>query len=422
MAVALADKLLGACANPLKGIATMTDDEAEIRRVASLLRTDLIQSRRFFIDDEVTIAATEFGIEHLDILYEMLSRARAPFPKTWIEYSVHAQVTAAGLPVADDAPERVGCFIEQLHPELPVYRMTHVGQDVNSKKFAPNYFSEYYDLSGHIAKNTAVEDQIFSNMMKTTKMPNSKGAVTKATAIAAVLVGAAYKQGNMIYTTTDEGGPEWSDFKLIDKLVDHVTYNFSPYGRSMREALEGHPMMEKATKIIKSESYGIEAERRLRETKEKTIRFAERGITFGLAEHMGAWRFIIGLLTLINARDYVTSDSTFKTGKNHIANGKVVSYLEHRRVSLKLPRKVVVARLKSELHEAARKRRHEVIGHWAHSHKTGNPDCHHVYVAETPLREVCEKCKHKRWWVKPHERGDASLGYITKDRVVELDR
>jgi hypothetical protein len=32
-----------------------------------------------------------------------------------------------------------------------------------------------------------------------------------------------------------------------------------------------------------------------------------------------------------------------------------------------------------------------------------------------PRNWVCSDCGGKRWWQRPSERGDASIGYVVKD-------
>jgi hypothetical protein len=120
----------------------------------------------------------------------------------------------------------------------------------------------------------------------------------------------------------------------------------------------------------------------------------------------------------MNTQDFIARDQHFKVGKSYTVAGHVVPYLDHITVKLKLPRRVVEQRVARELAESLPRRRHGVPGHFAESRKKGDPNCEHAYIDVSPTHERCVLCKHSRWWVKAHERGDASLGYVIKDRLV----
>ena len=60
------------------------------------------------------------------------------------------------------------------------------------------------------------------------------------------------------------------------------------------------------------------------------------------------------------------------------------------------------------------KRLHDVRGHFAHSHKTGDSDCNHSWIHLTESRWKCSKCGMKRWWRAQHERGDERVGRVHK--------
>jgi hypothetical protein len=99
----------------------------------------------------------------------------------------------------------------------------------------------------------------------------------------------------------------------------------------------------------------------------------------------------------------------------------MLPYMDHWLVRLRVPRKVVEARLIKEFADAIPRRLHEVSGHWKMRKPTGvQVTCDHAYVEETPSRLVCAVpgCGHLKWWTNNFMRGDARVGIILKDRVV----
>jgi hypothetical protein len=62
-----------------------------------------------------------------------------------------------------------------------------------------------------------------------------------------------------------------------------------------------------------------------------------------------------------------------------------------------------------------RRRAHMVRGHWRIDWRhPPKPLCAHEWSTEG----VCERCRGHRLWVHEHQRGDASLGFVTTDYAV----
>jgi hypothetical protein len=128
------------------------------------------------------------------------------------------------------------------------------------------------------------------------------------------------------------------------------------------------------------------------------------------------------LLALINSHDYVQSDETAMPKRSRFVGSKVVPFLEHKTVTLRLPRKIVETKMIREAASAIPRRAQEVGGSWRTNRRyfPGLPNCDHVYVPETSRREVCVMpgCGHKKWWVNDYVRGNPELGTIRTDFIV----
>lgn len=381
---AVADTIYAACSNPNRLLAYPTPDGA--RRLATQLRATIRDARRFYVDEEVTLAATTLGVQHPDILLAMLKRARLPFGTCWVEWDNRAQVSAAGGVLAEDAPARVGVLAERLDPDLAVFRLTIIGlgDDDGRQKVAVSPCSVLYDLDQPMDDAAAAADRRL--IAAASRLPEDY--------LRRTLVGGAYMEGpDPSRRDADEMAHRRG---LCDALARHACHVLSPLME---------PVMRPAASGDARYRHG-EVERVLRNA---------------VVEESGTWRMVVSLFALINARDCTDSEAPGRAGRSRSVGAKVVPYLEHRLVSLKLPRKLVVERLVRQYAEAIPRRRHEVAGHWKQSRIKGTPNCEHAYVDETPKRQVCAVpgCGHKRWFVNEFARGDARLGWVTKDYHVE---
>ena len=106
-------------------------------------------------------------------------------------------------------------------------------------------------------------------------------------------------------------------------------------------------------------------------------------------------RFFVTLLAMINI---VPTKKVYAQAVQPHYNykGKQIPYLDHQIVSIEIGKqkiiKVVDHAFRQAMKEAIRKRAHEVRGHYRVLHKGTE--------------------KEKRTWVKEHQRGDASLGFV----------
>ena len=126
-------------------------------------------------------------------------------------------------------------------------------------------------------------------------------------------------------------------------------------------------------------------------------------------------RLISALLLLTSAKAVVEFGEA-PQAIGLLKNRKAI-YLAHTTVHIRLGERKAIKMVKRAL-DVARRRRHEVHGHWCQSRKIG-VGCQHDWtqIDQDGLRFACI-CGAKRWWKAAHERGDASLGYVTKDYEV----
>jgi hypothetical protein len=117
--------------------------------------------------------------------------------------------------------------------------------------------------------------------------------------------------------------------------------------------------------------------------------------------HRMAW--VIALLSLMNY-DYFVEEPQIGKIQGAKVKRNITPYDSHLRVRLTLPKtkgRVIVPR-QIDRAESYGVRQHEVAGHYCHKR-----DEHNNII--------------KSWYRRPHTRGDAKLGVITKDYVVEKE-
>jgi len=135
-----------------------------------------------------------------------------------------------------------------------------------------------------------------------------------------------------------------------------------------------------------------------------------------LVELGGIVRYAICFLALLN--DVPTSSKEVLPSKGYFAKGNYRKYLEHTVVNINVPQSVSYRKLAERLATLSRRRAHEVRGHWrVYPPKKGGPVCEggaHLWSeADATGHSECRYCAFRRTWIEKHQRGDASLGFVT---------
>jgi hypothetical protein len=133
----------------------------------------------------------------------------------------------------------------------------------------------------------------------------------------------------------------------------------------------------------------------------------------------GELRVLIAALLLLN-RPSIAKFSEVPGGRT-FCRGKSRQYLAHTNVSLSVD---AVPQLRTVHHTGERGsvRRHEVRGHWRHSHEYHawtDAGCIHEWEhTPRPTNDrhyTCAVCDSHRWWTTAFTRGDATKGFVVHD-------
>jgi hypothetical protein len=123
-------------------------------------------------------------------------------------------------------------------------------------------------------------------------------------------------------------------------------------------------------------------------------RFNKDEFARNIVDQGGMMRYLLGLLATINELPVEFKHVT--TSKGFMAKGNYRRFLDHSVITLKVPQTRYMALARKAV-IAMRKRAHQVRGHW-------REDWRH------PGQKI---------WIKEHQRGDASLGFVLHDYDVQ---
>lgn len=108
-----------------------------------------------------------------------------------------------------------------------------------------------------------------------------------------------------------------------------------------------------------------------------------------------------------------------RQSKGFLARGRIRKFLDHKTITLNIPAKKDTRVIARKAIAVAHRARHEVRGHWRNDwrHPPSSRCNPHLWesVDEGADHIVCALCSGRQVYVHKHERGDASLGYVTHD-------
>jgi hypothetical protein len=112
-----------------------------------------------------------------------------------------------------------------------------------------------------------------------------------------------------------------------------------------------------------------------------------------------------------------------RQSKGFLARGRIRKFLDHKTITLYVPTRKSTRLIARQAIAMAHRKRHEVRAHWRDDwrnppSKRCNP---HIWVSIDDEADHirCELCSGLQIYIHKHERGDATLGYVTHDYKVK---
>lgn len=129
--------------------------------------------------------------------------------------------------------------------------------------------------------------------------------------------------------------------------------------------------------------------------------------------HSATLRRVWAFLATIN--DIPVRINSIVPAKGFMARGNYYRFLEHKTIHLDVLNKTDVRKLARDVVAIARRRAHQVRGHWRNDWRYPLALlCEHEFDAHM----TCKYCHGRQLWVHEHQRGDASMGFVTHDYEV----
>lgn len=355
------------------------------------LRNHFRQARPFAIDNRALEMAYDLSLEQAQKVAKRLMLARLPFPKVWLEIDFHHKVKlgekyGSSLAITDTTPRRVGWLLQE----------------------APNDPQMWYTT-------TFVDngDELGVEMSPTSYLVDTMNRTPPSTVGPAVA----------LPTSFFEGAVQFANESLTDEAVGYVRH--LGWGYTSKEASDNDPLDERSMRQI-----GVPLEldgsinvaltpltRAIQSNVKESV--LKETVLNSLTESRGDVRLLVAILSLVNEVPIIKSE-TRPHGSVRMG-GQLKPYLQNSTVTISLPTKRYKTAIRRILRNAAvsAKARHEVRGHWRnivhktdHKRKITHPDGS-VETIEIKVGEV------EKVWVNSHERGDARLGYVKHDYLVQ---
>lgn len=229
----------------------------------------------------------------------------------------------------------------------------------------------------------------------------------------------AVRMSEFVIDEDDTGAPITPPFQWVWQTSDDPL----PWaGACPRAGMIGHGIMGYECPQI-----GILNEPFVRERDMQIVKLGEHGKPFRAHEMVlelgSAARYAMCLLATLN--DVPATIARAEQSRGFVARGSYRKYLDHATVRLSVPARVDKHRLAAKLIAIARRRAHDVRGHWRLYQRGPGVLCeayaHAWGAADDAGHARCGSCSAWRTWIPAHQRGDASLGYVVHDYSVTHD-
>lgn len=382
-------------------------EEMKFKRQAGVrLHDQLAVARRYHLSTDFTAIAATYGFNVDDPIGNMLNMARPPFDNTWIEWPVPAQLKALGIEPVLFGPEFAGVLVKKVPGHATRFMISMVGYDpdlhVNSVDMLP--FSVLYDTEKPLSdEEIAVSHDFIYHCIKDDvriSEPASKLFVEcgKDFSIRAVL------EATLIGGKISFGAlPKPEPMPDIRSVLPYATYCLTPGSERYVEIVSSkNPDFDEIRPIIK------------------------KVVSQQFREFAGIFRFVVGVLALLNTKEYVRKE-TIKPGKKRPGEELAPKpQPQYEFVTTHAPHVVILRHIQGKNADDDKRQSpklHDVEGTWVTYHKTGKDDCHHVFekLDVEGNRKICVLCGRKKSYRSPHERGNAERGVMPHKARIVLD-
>lgn len=339
------------------------------------LRTAIINARRFELDSDMSsfmadLSAVPFDVDSIrrpELINSIRISAKLPFPKIWVEFDQDA-------------------FRTRLHEVNVTVRYGTDIIDNEVTEMLPNRMAWLIE-----------EDDKDPNLI----------CVTEFVVINNVPMGLGY---SWVYRTDEKVLPDTFPYNLYGGAVGTgiVDYNSKTVGLKYNTTTQLEEMLQTVT---------------FEHETDPTKSFESKLPTLAVTTAGGTLRFAMCLLATLADIPMVRTET--RVSKGYVARGRYRKYLNHTMLKINLPNRANTKTLAKRLIAITRRKAHQVRGHWRMYVKHKGMICNGTHIwsdTDDTKHSHCMNCAAQRVWIDKHERGDASLGYVTHEYVLTHER
>lgn len=363
-------------------------------------RLSLEQAQIFKLSDDFVRTACETSNMDPGVLLNTFSCARPPYEKMWLEWDEEARLMALAGVIGQDSALRVGALVERYPGAddefmLTMYwqhRETHPYREIMDTVFGGprivvSAVSVRWSVSGGGFQH--FKDNVERNLFEFVKNAEADRLLHNA------LLSRSYVQ----QWGTFGKGKAAIDRINLNKVMDRLGVCFG-VGSKLNMGNIHERMEETLTRGKIPEELG-------------------RILTNSLIALEGDIRFIATVLALIQHK--WTTRTVFRddVGPPRSISGTRLKWLDVHECVITAPKERIVRAYKNYVSTGAKRREHNVMGHYCYRHDTGLNDCIHEYEENEKGQDVCKNCHSTRWWRIPHKRGSLEVGKVSKTYRVE---
>ena len=390
----------------------------EVLSVQHKLRAKLRSAQKFVLDDDSVRLICNLSRE-FDRMEGWSFLARLPYDTMWIELDCHVKVTElASMGVLEtkaadlnDVSKRLGYLMYREEPDNPASSRwiahgfsegDYAGQGVMISLFTYVFDPEggpQFPVRGSSTWGLPTLSMVPGFPKATFRVADPTGFTIKGTLDPELVLAGMYIINKGSYDLEDalNGGevhhgmvsaPAWLGSRLAVTIEPWWWAALAKYATPERRAVLYEPFM------------------------------------IQLSEDKGVMRWLITMLAAINGLPKAVKPANVRTSK-HTVGMYQLPYFGHSNLSVTIPREDRVIRARKildRLSRNARRRWHQVIGHWRIIEYGKKPThiCRHAPVMVEHNVGRCENCGLMVRWIPSFGRGDATIGVVDHEYKVRI--
>lgn len=365
------------------------------------VRTNIRQAQRFMLSDDFVRSAYQASLDFQKVP-TWLNLARLPYPRMWVEWDQHVKL---------DEQAKAGSILHEPDETLVAKRGGFLFEELDADTgmwLASRWEGSIRNGGEAFTSNLNYVVAPEGSAIMRIKPPPGVTSLTEVMTAIRVPQGMGYERAK------------------IDDLIEMMTFGIRPGNVKFdpKEEIIGHIKNRIVTALSPiSMHFQTNARKHLSQKEyEEFCQQASFSVQLCVEEDAGILRFITTVLGLLNEAPNIREPKQARAGYRTMGMNKL-QYLGHSMIHLKLPKtkpmRFISRLLDHASNERRRNRAHVARGHWRQVEYGTKFRCDHNPTLVENGMGICTKCERIIRWIPAHQRGDASLGWVTHEYTLE---